>query len=72
MGLSKEEISNIAETLIKASNQEKSEWLKIEKAILESHPPSNNENASSNVQEMWNQLHHKVEDAIKRMKKLED
>ena len=70
MELSKEEVKTIAEVLIRASNQTESEWLKIEKAILESHLPSKNENVGSIVREMWNQLYRKVENAIERMKKL--
>ena len=72
MELSKEEINKIAEALIKASYQTESVWLEIEKTILDSHQLSANENTNSSVREMWNQLYRKVEDAMKKMKKLED
>jgi len=71
MDLSKEDIKTITNSLIKASNATETEWLNIEKITLESYGISSNEITASNVLRMWDQLHQKVEDAIKRMKKLE-
>ena len=71
MELTKEEEKIISDALIRASNLTESEWLKIEKIVLESHPPASNEKTGSYIWEMWNELHQKVEDAMERMKKLE-
>ena len=58
----------ITEALIKASNYTETEWLNLEKTVLESYSSINSEITSSNVQEMWNQLFRKVEGTIYRMK----
>ena len=71
MGISNEEIKTFSAALIKASNLSDSEWLNMEKMILETYTPGKNENASSAVREMWNQLNRKVEGAMERMKTLE-
>lgn len=58
----------ITEALIKASNLTETEWLNIEKNVLESYSSSSNENVSTMVREMWNQLHSKVKSSMERMK----
>jgi F0F1-type ATP synthase epsilon subunit len=69
MELSKEDLKIITDAIIKASNFSETEWLEMEKTMLESCPLATNENASSIVFEMWNQLNRKVEGAMDRMKK---
>jgi len=59
----------IIEALIKASNLTETEWLNLEKIMLESLSSGQSEITSSNVSEMWNQLYRKVEGSIDRMKK---
>jgi len=66
--LSKNNYKLITEALIKASNFSKTEWLNMEKYILESISSGQPEMTSSNVFEMWNQLHRKIEGSIDRMK----
>lgn len=66
-GISTEDYKTITEALIKASNLTESEWLNIEKYILETYPSSSNENVSSMVRDMWEQLHRKVETSMDRM-----
>jgi len=72
MELSEEDIKTIAASLMKASDSSETEWLKIEKKIIESYPLSKNENGSSLIREKWNQLYQKVVDSMERTKILED
>ena len=67
MELSKEEIQTITEALVKASNSSGTEWLSIEKTILDNYSHGQNENTDSIIREMWKRLHLKVEEAMKRM-----
>lgn len=69
MELSEENLKTITENIIKASNFTETEWLKMEKLMLESFPLSTNEISCSNVLEMWNQLYLKVEGTLDRMRK---
>ena len=69
MEFSVEDSKIITEALIKASNSTETEWLNLEKIILDSYSSINSEIARSNVLEMWNQLYQKVEGAISRMNK---
>ena len=69
MEFSVEDSKIITEALIKASNSTETEWLNLEKIILDSYFSINSEIARSNVLEMWNQLYQKVEGAISRMNK---
>jgi len=68
MEFSDEDSKIITETLIKASNFTETEWLNLEKTVLESYSSIDSEITGSNVQEMWNQLFRKVEGTINRMK----
>jgi hypothetical protein len=68
MELSEEDIKTIAASLMKASDSSETEWLKIEKIIIESYPLSKNENGSSIIREKWNQLHQKIFDSMERTK----
>ena len=68
MKSSEEDLKIITESLIKASNSTETEWLNLEKIILDSYSSINNEITRSNVREMWNQLLRKVEGTINRMK----
>jgi len=45
------------------------EWLNMEKTLLESLSSGHSKITSSNVFEMWNQLYHKVEGSINRINK---
>ena len=72
MNLTEEDIKIITKALIKASNATETEWLNIEKTILESLKFELNENLNFNIQEMWNQLYQRVVDSMKRSKILED
>ena len=71
MELSEEDLRIITKALINASNMSETEWLNLEKTIIEGYAASSNENASTIVREMWNQLYQKIEGAIERMKVLE-
>jgi hypothetical protein len=66
MEFSKDDYETISKALIMANNLTETEWLNMEKRILESY--SLNENASPNVFEMWNQLHRKIGRTIENMK----
>ena len=68
MEFSEDKIKIMAEALTKASNLTESEWLNMEKIILENYLSGQNENASTHVYEMWNQLYRKIEEAMDRMK----
>ena len=68
MEFSEEDFKIITESLIRASNSTETEWLNLEKIILDSYSSINSEITRSNVQEMWNQLFQKVEGTINRMK----
>ena len=61
-----EDYKTISKAIIVASNLTETEWLNMEKSILESH--SGNGDAGHNVLEMWNQLYCKIECSMKRMK----
>jgi len=58
----------IIEALIKASNSTETEWLKIEKLMLDIHSSNQNGNTNNSVYEMWNQLYIKVKNSMDRMK----
>jgi len=68
MKSSEEDLKIITESLIKASNSTETEWLNLEKIILDSYSSIINEITKSNVRKMWNQLLRKVEGTINRMK----
>ena len=68
MEFSNEELLLINEALIKAKNQSETDGFATEKQILDSHRGAPNENLSSNIQRMYDQLLRKFEDAIKEMK----
>jgi len=70
MDLSKDDINTITNALIKASNATETEWLNIEKATLESYSLGSNEITDTSVLRMWDQLHQKVEDAIKNLEEI--
>jgi hypothetical protein len=72
MDFSDEDIKIITNALIKASNATETEWLNIDKAILESYKFGTNETLDSNVRRMWEQLYKKVVDTMKRTKAPED
>jgi hypothetical protein len=72
MNLTDEDIKTITNALIKASNASETEWLTIEKTILESYKFGSSEISDSNVQKMWNQLYQRVVDSIERTKTLEN
>jgi hypothetical protein len=59
----------ITEVLIKASNLTETEWLNMEKTMLETISTGQSEITSSNVFEMWNQLNRKVVGSMERMEK---
>lgn len=63
-----DEYERLTEALIKASNSTETEWLNLEKIVLESYSSIDGEITRSNVQQMWNQLYLKVEGTINRMK----
>jgi hypothetical protein len=68
MELSEEELKIISEALIKASDLSETEWVNLEKTMLENNHFSSNENANFLLQEMWDQLHGKIQNTIDRMK----
>lgn len=68
MELVKDDYKTISKAIIMASNFTETEWLDMEKSILESLSSGQSEITSSNVYKMWSQLYHKVEDAMDRMK----
>ena len=70
MEFSKDEINMMTKLLMKAINSSESEWMNMEKAILENYQINKNDNASSTILQMWNQLHRKVEGSINRMKNI--
>jgi len=72
MEISEEDIKTITDAFIRASNASETEWLIIEKAILESYKFGSNEISNSNVQRMWDRLYQKVVDSRERTKTLED
>lgn len=63
-----EDLKTIIEALSKASNFSETEWLNMEKMMLENGLPSSNENVNTHIREMWNRLNLKIEDSIDRMK----
>jgi len=69
MELNEMDYKVITDALIKASNLTESEWLNMEKIMLESISSGQSEITSSNVFEMWNQLNRKVVESMDRMKK---
>lgn len=70
MELLKDDYKTISEAIIKASNLTDTEWLNMEKSILESLSSGQSDITSSIVYEMWNQLHRKIESSINRMRKM--
>jgi hypothetical protein len=64
MEFSVEDSKIITEALIKASNSTETEWLNLEKIILDSYSSINSEITRSNVLEMWNQLYQKVDQLV--------
>jgi len=66
--LLEDDYKTISKAIIMASNFTETEWLKMEKSILESLSSGQSEITCSNVFEMWNHLHRKVEGSIDRMK----
>ena len=69
MELKEDDYKTISKAIITASNLTESEWLNMERTILESLSSGQSEVTSSNVYEMWNQLNRKVEGSIDKMKK---
>jgi len=69
MEINKQDLKTITEALIKASNLTETEWLDMEKIMLETISSGQSEITSSNVSEMWNQLNRKIENSINRMKR---
>jgi len=69
MELNEMDYKAITDALIKASNLTESEWLNMEKIMLETISSGQSEITSSNVFEIWNQLNRKVVESIERMKK---
>jgi len=69
MELNKMDYKAITDALIKASNLSESEWLNMEKIMLETISSGQSVITSSNVFEMWNQLNLKVVESMERMKK---
>jgi len=69
MELNEIDYKTITDALIKASNMTESEWLNMEKIMLETISLGQSEITSSNVFEMWNQLNRKVVESMERMKK---
>lgn len=68
MELQEDDYKTISKALVMASNLTETEWLRMEKLMLDSLSSDQSETTSSNVFEMWNQLNQKIEDSIKRMK----
>ena len=66
MEFPKEELTVIREALRRARDQSETEALEEEKRILDSHRTAPNENASKTIQEMYNQLLRKIEEAIEK------
>jgi len=69
MEIMKDDYKTISKAIIVASNLSDTEWLNIEKSIIESLSSGQSEISSSILNEMWNQLHRKVEGSIDKMRK---
>jgi len=70
MELNEKDLKTITEVLIKASNLTETEWLNMEKIMLETISSGQSEITSSNILEMWNQLYLKINNSINRMKRV--
>lgn len=69
MELKDADYRTISKAIIMASNLTETEWLNMERIVLDSLSSGQSEITSSNVFEMWNRLNRKVEDSIDRMEK---